>query len=241
MTFLKLFSVWGLVALSIYYSIRSNGFNILVLIRDSVAWVLWAVPVTYKNSSHFFLSYNKCRMFIKNSTCNFNITTIIELENLPREDTPLLFLDNLQKMNSNSKLKSMSHDGFSYISDEYLINIKLLSSEDTPQLKLSTQSNVSYRDSKMLIDNFFRRVLPSALEVCDEVLSKKHIVTLKFKNDNPFSQLYVKKIKDVKNSTFSLNYKIDNCKVAVFNKSLTISSEDTESIIKLSKQYFTLK
>lgn len=209
-----------------------------------IGYTFFVFQFTYANSKTLFVKINRCAIFLKNPSCEFNIVTYLTASNLPNDI--IKSLRELLYEEFKSDIHKIRHTNSQIECKIGLNNIDVSLVEPhehddgNSRVRIELCSKISYRDSIDLLNFFYTDIL-NAIKKEIIFCKENHNVGIVFENANPFYRMYIKSLeKDGSLNNFNLEYEINQCRLKVYNNNIEINSSDFLKVKDIAKNYFAI-
>jgi len=217
-------------------------------------WILFLLKVLYDRVDKFFLKINQWKSWLSNQTSLWDL----DIEYTGRLSSVILKeIDSIVKKNfqSYSSVYS-SHNSLHLLVDGININSRLTEETERVDGSIIYFSNLnidfkdiraSFRETKSLIERIVSVLnsIDDRIKSVNKIDNKKYSATIKFKKNNPYFGLYVKRLKLKNIDSFTCVFDVsptieDSDKVLIGKDNICIASKKLTSFQSLSLKYLAL-
>ncbi|MGG5340642.1 hypothetical protein [Enterococcus sp. AZ192] len=231
----------GLTIFSIVNGFDNTLVNVLIAITPLIVFY---IQFLVENMNKAFILWNKAKTWILNPGLEWQITSYIVYDSIDQEKLLNLFSNILSdpdyKELVGEEMQKVSERG-NTLAIKIGLTLFTISAIDQSTIKISSSSNINYRESKDVINKHFK-YLSRMIDMTLNSVAKESSFSLKikFRKENPYYGLYVRRLDNSELSSFILKYSIDNMKFVVSNNSIEVTCKSFETIEKISSDFLVI-
>lgn len=217
---------------------KDSETSLFELATSVIVGFLFVAQLCYSNYYYLFKNYHKSKLFVLNPTVKWRSVTKITLEKpIDFEEKNRQFYNELSEKTIDVKRVSGNNQDFKIKIDDSNISIHY-DFNNTITIKYS--SKVAYRDSLKEFERLVDRLLERYTANLQIESDKNYELDISFLSQNPFYKLNVKHLEENQIDKFNLKATIDLLSIEVTKNRMIIRSNDKDSILEASKDYFAL-
>ncbi len=241
-------TVSGLVVASVAFtgfSIFKNwDIKIINFLIAIVPILLFYVQFLVENQTNAFIWWNKVKVRFKNPGLKWQLTSYLDYSDIDM-DKMNEFYDNVLQVENYNYYGGNTPQMILKRNNTLIIEIGItqytLSVLSDSSLKITSSSNVNYKDSKEQLGQDFeylQKIVNRTLEKNPN--SEEYSLKITFKNENPYYGLLLKSVEEGSISSFILKYSTDNLKLTVSKNTIEARTNSFIGLSKFSENYLVL-
>ncbi|MDQ6112907.1 hypothetical protein [Enterococcus gallinarum] len=220
------------------------NFKILDFLITVFPIILFYIQFLVENQNKAFITWSKIKVYIKNPGLKWQITSYLNYSDIDISKINDLYDNILEDKDFNYYAEDTPRI-VSKKNNVLIIQIGItqytLTIKSNSEIKISSSSNVNYKDSKTQLNEEFKYLLKQVNRTLERTpIDESYILKISFKKENPYYGILLKSLNEENISSFILKYKQNDLDFTVSKNTIETTTKSFDSLSKVTENYLVI-
>lgn len=206
--------------------------------------ILFYIQFLVENQNKAFITWSKIKVYFKNPGLKWQITSYLNYSDIDISKINDLY-DNILEDKDFNYYAEDTPQIISKKNNVLIIQIGItqytLTIKSNRVIKISSASNVNYKDSKTQLNDEFRYLLKQVNKTLERIpIDESYILKISFKKENPYYGILLKSLDEENISSFILKYKQNDLDFTVSKNTIETTTKSFDSLSKVTENYLVI-
>jgi hypothetical protein len=206
--------------------------------------ILFYIQFLVENQNKAFITWSKIKVYFKNPGLKWQITSYLNYSDIDISKINDLY-DNILEDKDFNYYAEDTPQIISKKNNVLIIQIGItqytLTIKSNRVIKISSASNVNYKDSKTQLNDEFRYLLKQVNKTLERIpIDENYILKISFKKENPYYGILLKSLDEENISSFILKYKQNDLDFTVSKNTIETTTKSFDSLSKVTENYLVI-
>lgn len=228
-------------SISTFFDWDTRILNYLITI---VPIILFYLQFLIENQNKAFIKWSKIKVYLKNPGLKWQISSYLTYLDIDIGKINDLY-DNILKDKEFRYYDNETPQIIAKKNNVLIIQIGItqytITVKSSNIIKVSSTSNVSYKDSKSQLNEEFRYLLKLVNQTLEKTpIDESYILKISFKKENPYYGVLLKSLNEENISSFVLKYKQSGLDFTVSKNTIETTTKSFERLSEVSRNYLVI-
>jgi hypothetical protein len=206
--------------------------------------ILFYIQFLVENQNKAFITWSKIKVYFTNPGLKWQITSYLNYSDIDISKINDLY-DNILEDKDFNYYAEDTPQIISKKNNVLIIQIGItqytLTIKSNRVIKISSASNVNYKDSKTQLNDEFRYLLKQVNKTLERIpIDESYILKISFKKENPYYGILLKSLDEENISSFILKYKQNDLDFTVSKNTIETTTKSFDSLSKVTENYLVI-